>query len=111
MIIEYIRYAIDAEQATTFERAYAAASAALDASSHCRAYDLAHCVDDPTQYVLRIEWDTAEGHLQGFRRSPEFTAFFTAVRPFVSEIAEMRHYTLTNVQRRKDDSQVEAAHG
>lgn len=97
MIVEYIRYTIDAGRAAAFERAYAAAAPALDASPHCLAYDLARCVDDATHYVLRIEWDSADGHLQGFRRSPEFQTFLTAVRPYVGDIAEMRHYAPTAV--------------
>ena len=101
MIVEYIRYAIPADRRAGFERAYAEAAPALDASSHCLAYDLACCAEDPTQYVLRIEWDSAEGHLQGFRRSPEFSTFLAAVRPYVGDIAEMRHYAPTGVGSRK----------
>ncbi len=47
--------------------------------------------------MLRIEWDSAEGHLQGFRSSPEFREFFANVRPYVGAIAEMRHYEATPV--------------
>jgi hypothetical protein len=54
-------------------------------------------VEAPASYILRIEWDSAEGHMQGFRRGPEFPAFFAAIRPYVGEIAEMRHYALTSV--------------
>jgi quinol monooxygenase YgiN len=103
VIVEYVRYTIPAERRDAFERGYGEAQAALAASAHCLGYELARCVDDPTQYVLRIEWDSAEGHLQGFRRSPEFRAFFAAVRPFVDDIAEMRHYERTAVRSRGRD--------
>ena len=83
-----------------FEQAYADAAGPLGASPHCLAYELARCAEDPSQYVLRIEWDSAEGHLQGFRRSPEFGRFFAAVRPFVGDIQEMRHYEVTAVAGR-----------
>ena len=68
--------------------------------------------------MLRIEWDSAEGHLQGFRRSPEFQRFFAAVRPYVGDIAEMRHYAPTPLAARKahgapgvGDSSAEAVRG
>ncbi|HTV03021.1 MAG TPA: antibiotic biosynthesis monooxygenase family protein, partial [Luteitalea sp.] len=80
MIIEYIRYGIAADQAAEFEQAYGRARAALDASPHCLGYDLAVCVEDPTQYVLRIEWDSADGHMQGFRTSPQFREFLPHIR-------------------------------
>jgi hypothetical protein len=42
--------------------------------------------------VVRIEWDSVEGHEQGFRSSPQFAEFFAAVRPFFFQIEEMKHY-------------------
>ena len=40
--------------------------AARDASEHYEGYELSRCSDDPTQHVVRIEWDSEEGHLSGF---------------------------------------------
>jgi hypothetical protein len=49
-------------------------------------------VEEPEHFVVRIQWDSVEGHEQGFRSSPHFAEFFAAVRPFFSEIEEMKHY-------------------
>jgi PPOX class probable F420-dependent enzyme len=98
VIIEYIRYTVDAARRDTFEAAYADAQAALAASAHCLGWELSRCTEEPTSYVLRIEWDSLDGHLEGFRRSAEFRTFFAAVRPFVGDIAEMRHYEATAVR-------------
>jgi quinol monooxygenase YgiN len=92
MIVEYTRYNIDSTRREPFETSYNKAVRSLEASSHCLAYELSHCTDDPDRYILRIEWDSEEGHLKGFRSSPEFRAFFAAVQPFVKDIDEMRHY-------------------
>lgn len=100
MIVEYIRYELEEGQGEAFEAAYARAAPSLDASPHCLAYELTRCVDAPASYILRIEWDSAEGHMQGFRRGPEFPAFFAAIRPYVGQIAEMRHYAPTAVGAR-----------
>jgi quinol monooxygenase YgiN len=95
MVVEYIRYSIDTERAQAFEQAYRDAAEALDASPNCERYEVARCSEDPTQHVVRIEWDSEEGHLSGFRQSPEFRRFFEAVGPFVHDIEEMRHYEVT----------------
>jgi|Tabmets5t2r1_1033131.scaffolds.fasta_scaffold08747_4 quinol monooxygenase YgiN len=92
MVVEYIRYRIDAGRGDEFERAYTEAAESLEASSHCLAYEVARGVEDANSYVVRIEWDSVEGHEQGFRKSPEFRDFFAAVRPFFDDIEEMRHY-------------------
>ncbi len=101
MIVEYIRYTIANDRRDAFEAAYAEASAPLGASPHCLAYELARCVEDPTRYILRIEWDSAEGHMKGFRASPEFRTFFASIRPYVGDIEEMRHYERTPVRATK----------
>lgn len=99
MIVEYIRYEI--QDADPFLEAYGEARSSLDASPNCLAYELARCTEDPSSFVLRIEWDSLEGHLQGFRAGPHFAGFLAAVRPYISQIREMRHYELTSVVARK----------
>jgi quinol monooxygenase YgiN len=101
MVVEYIRYRVPEDRTGEFESAYAEARSALDASPHCLAYELTRCVEEPVCYVLRIEWDSVAGHMEGFRRSPEFRTFFGSVRPFVGAIEEMRPYEPTSVQGRK----------
>lgn len=100
MVIEYVRYKIPADQADQFVAAYATAGEALRKSRHCLGFELSRCTEEPTSFILRIEWDSVEGHMEGFRKSPEFRAFFASVRPFVGHLEEMRHYERTVVQAR-----------
>jgi quinol monooxygenase YgiN len=99
MIVEYIRYEV--EDARALVQAYEAARRSLDTSPHCVAYELSRCTEDPKSLILRIEWDSSEGHLEGFRRSAEFGPFLQAIRPFIGHIREMRHYAPTSVVARK----------
>jgi quinol monooxygenase YgiN len=98
MIVECIRYSIPEDRRADFERAYAEASAVLDGSEHCLGYEVSRGVKEPDNYVVRIEWDSIEGHEQGFRKSPGFSTFFASVRPFFDDIEEMRHYEATPVR-------------
>ena len=98
MIVEYIRYRIPDEKQEAFEEAYTEAAASLNASEHCLRYELSHGVEEPERFILRIEWDSKEGHERGFRGSPEFGSFFGAVKPFFDDIEEMRHYELTPIR-------------
>ena len=103
MIVEYIRYKIDESRCDAFEKAYVKAGESLTASSQCLAYELTRCTEDAQQYILRIEWDSADGHMKGFRSSPEFKAFFSAIQPYVKDIEEMRHYELTAARAKVAD--------
>jgi quinol monooxygenase YgiN len=108
MVVEYIRYRIknhatDNYEASLadFEAAYAEAAKVLDASPHCLGYQLARCVEEPDRYTLRIEWDSIDGHLLGFRREAGWTRFFDAIKPYLSEIEEMQHYMPTAIASEK----------
>lgn len=92
MILEYLRYSVDADRADGFVDAYRKASEPLLASQYCKSFDLSRSVEDPSQFILRIEWSSADDHMQRFRKSEEFRAFFAHVKPFYEDIEEMRHY-------------------
>jgi len=94
MAVEYIRYTVPPTRAAEFEEAYRQAGAVLSADPHCVRYEVARGVEEPEHFVVRIEWDSVEGHEQGFRSSTRFGEFFAAVRPFFSEIEEMKHYAV-----------------
>lgn len=95
MIVEYIRYQNEASEAVAFISAYETAARSLRDSIHCLSYELSRCCDEPNTFVLRIVWDSAEGHMKGFRTSAEFKPFLAAIQPFIKNIQEMRHYELT----------------
>lgn len=97
MVIEYIRYTTEASRAEALLEAYRTASAILRESPHCLAFELSRCSEDERSYILRIVWDSVEGHLSGFRKSPQFAEFFAAIAPYVGDIKEMRHYDVTDV--------------
>lgn len=102
MVVEYIRYTVSGkEQRDELVQAYCQAANALDKAPECLAYELSLCEEDETSAILRIEWQSTEAHLQGFRKSMVFQEFFRAIGGFMKEIAEMRHYQLSDVAKRK----------
>jgi quinol monooxygenase YgiN len=97
MIVEYIRYAIPTGREQEFLAAYCSAAEELRASENCLRYEVTRCTEEPTSFIVRIEWDSLDGHLQGFRKSAGFPSFFGKVKPFFEQIQEMKHYALTDV--------------
>lgn len=92
MTIEYTRYALTTHAPDALIAAYAEAGQHLQASPECLGYELTQCEEDPKSFVLRIRWASTEAHLQGFRKGPNFPPFLAAIKAFIPEIAEMRHY-------------------
>ncbi|PRX56857.1 putative quinol monooxygenase [Flagellimonas meridianipacifica] len=101
MTVEYIRYNIAPEKKNAFLTAYEKASEQLNASEFCLGYELTQCEEEPTSFILRIEWTSTEDHLNGFRKSSDFAVFLKHVRPFFNDIMEMNHYQLTSVLKNR----------
>ena len=92
LIVEYLRYTIDEPRQQKFIDDYKEGSIALQQSAYCQAYEFCQCVDEPSCFIIRIQWTSAEDHLQKFRGSDEFKAFFVHIRHYLDDIDEMRHY-------------------
>lgn len=92
MIVEYLRYQIDAERQQKFISDYTLAAVPLMASEYSVSFDMCQCVDDPEQFILQIEWTSIEDHMERFRGSSEFKEFFAHIQPYLNDILEMRHY-------------------
>ena len=97
MTIEYIRYRIPADAADGFERDYARAAEQLAKAPECVDYELSRCDEDPESHILRITWTSTVEHLGGFRNGEHFPPFLDAIKSYMSNIEEMRHYTATTV--------------
>src|SRR3954447_16083895 len=97
MIVEYIRYRIAEERQDACLADDGRAAQVLARARQCVDFELSRSVDEPACSVLRITWTSAADHLQGFRGGELFPAFLAAVRPYVDDIEEMRHYAPTAV--------------
>lgn len=98
MIVEYIRYELKEHRADELIDAYRAAGEHLRVSPECLGYDVAAAEDATPSVVVRILWSSSQAHTEGFRKGPNFPPFLGLVRPFLSEIAEMRHYIPTQIE-------------
>ncbi|MFL6576912.1 MAG: antibiotic biosynthesis monooxygenase family protein [Povalibacter sp.] len=98
MVPEVIRYRIKAEKVEAFITDYTHAATALKQSPHCKGFELMRSTKDAELFLLLIRWDSADGHMKGFRSSAQFKEFFTHIRPYVNDILEMEHYEFTDVR-------------
>lgn len=92
MVTEIIRYQLPAEDAPQFLDAYRRAATHLLADSHCLGVDILHGIDSPNRVVIRIEWDSIEGHEVHFTGGPHFEPFISHLRPYLQYVVEMEHY-------------------
>lgn len=92
-VIEIIRYDLPAGRVEEFLDAYAQSLPHLSADPHCLSVEVLRSIDAKTHRVLvRIGWDSVEGHEVAFTEGPHFERFITPLRPWLGYVVEMTHY-------------------
>ena len=94
MTVEYIRYAIAHRRAESFRQAYEQAAVVLLAEPGCLSYEISQSLAEPTRFLVRIEWDSPNRRLEGFRTNPAFAEFFALVGPYADDMVETRAYAV-----------------
>lgn len=101
-IIEYIAYQLIQHTPDAFLASYTTACQFLDSAPQCLGYELTQCADDANRFILRIRWQSASAHLEGFRKGPHFPPFLAAIKDYIPEITQMCHYLPTPLVRVKE---------
>jgi hypothetical protein len=100
MLVQYIRYRIDVAHRHNFVEAFALITKQLDTHPACLAYDLKECLDDPSLFMLRVEWNPNEGRFT-FRPSAFFPDLIGNGAPFPDQVTENHCYRPTGINKRK----------
>ena len=50
-------------------------------------------IESPSQYILLVEWETIDDHMEGFRNSEAFAKWRSGLQPFFAHAPELEHFT------------------
>lgn len=93
MILEIADFRIQPGQQAAFEAAIREGIAtALSQSPGFIRASVQHGVESPERYVLLVEWQTLEDHMQGFRNGPLFAVWRGLVGGFFASPPSMEHF-------------------
>lgn len=92
MIIEIATITTAQGKEQAFIDGFGKAQGYLSQCQHCLRYQLTRCIEQPGRFILRIEWDSLEGHTEKFRGSPEYAQFRELLYPHYAAPPEILHY-------------------
>ena len=92
MILEVAILDVKPEKRQDFETAFTKAQAIIAAMGGYRAHELKRCVENPSRYLLLVEWDTLEAHTQGFRGSAEYQQWKALLHHYYEPFPTVEHY-------------------
>ena len=77
-----------------FEAAFRKASKIIASMPGYLSHQLQRCLENQSQYILLVNWETLEDHTQGFRGSPEYQEWRALLHHFYDPFPTVEHYSL-----------------
>jgi heme-degrading monooxygenase HmoA len=81
-------------QEADFETAFAEAQAIIASMPGYIRHSLHRCVENPSHYLLQVDWETLEDHTVGFRGSPEYQQWKALLHHFYDPFPTVEHFTI-----------------
>ncbi len=98
MILEVAILHVKPQQTQDFEAAFASAQAIIASMEGYIAHELQCCIEEPTKYILLVQWKTLEAHTQGFRSSKDYQQWKALLHHFYDPFPTVEHYQKVNLK-------------
>jgi heme-degrading monooxygenase HmoA len=94
MILEHVVLDVRPERTAEYEAAFAEAKELILAATGCRSVRLRRCLETPGRYLLLVEWERLEDHMEGFRGSDAFPAWRKLLHHFYDPPPVVEHFEM-----------------
>jgi heme-degrading monooxygenase HmoA len=75
-----------------FAAAYRKAHEVLSTTPGCRSVRMTRGVESASRFVLLVEWDSVEAHLENFRATERFTQWRGLIGPYFDGAPRVEHF-------------------
>ncbi len=94
MILEIATLNVITGREPAFEAAFHKASLIIATMNGYISHQLQRCIENPSQYVLLVNWALLEDHTRGFRDSAQYEEWRALLHHFYDPFPTVEHYTL-----------------
>jgi heme-degrading monooxygenase HmoA len=92
MILEHAVLDVIYGEEQSFEHAFDEAKSIIASMPGFRSLALNRCIEQPTRYLLLVEWERLEDHTEGFRSSREYETWRNLLHHFYEPFPVVEHY-------------------
>ncbi|ELX7501690.1 antibiotic biosynthesis monooxygenase [Vibrio fluvialis] len=92
MILEVAILDVKPEQEAQFEQSFAKAQQIIASMAGYVSHQLQRCLENPSRYILLVNWQTLEAHTEGFRQSAEYRQWRALLHHFYDPFPTVEHY-------------------
>ena len=92
MVLEVALINVVPGQEDDFVAAYGKARPVLAGTEGCRSVRMTRGVESPSRFVLLVEWDSVEAHLDNFRATERFTTWRGYISRYFDGAPVVEHF-------------------
>jgi heme-degrading monooxygenase HmoA len=92
MILEVAILDVKPDQGADFEAAFGEAQKIISSMKGYVSHQLQNCIENPTRYILLVNWETLEDHTLGFRESERYQEWRSLLHLFYDPFPVVEHY-------------------
>lgn len=93
MVLEVALIAVAPGQEEAFAAAYRKGHETLATTPGCRSVRMTRGIESPSSFVLLVEWDSVEAHVENFRNTDRFTTWRSLIGPYFASPPVVEHFT------------------
>jgi len=94
MVLEHALLSVIPGRESDFEVAMAKALPIISSHPACHGAAVHRQVENPSIFVLLVQWDSVEAHMDDFRKSALFEEWRLLTHPFYTEKPAVTHFSL-----------------
>jgi len=92
MILEVANLEVKPKQEQSFEAAFAEAQLIISSMKGYISHQLQKSIENPSRYILLVNWETLEDHTVGFRESAEYQEWRKLLHHFYDPFPTVEHF-------------------
>ncbi|MAI80701.1 MAG: antibiotic biosynthesis monooxygenase [Deltaproteobacteria bacterium] len=75
-----------------FQRDFEKAQNIISSMKGYRSHELQRCIESPSRYLLLVQWEKLEDHIDGFRSSSQYQDWKSLLHHYYDPFPEVEHY-------------------
>jgi heme-degrading monooxygenase HmoA len=92
MVLEVALIDVAPGNENAFAEAYRTARSGLITTPGCRSVRMTRGVESPSRFILLVEWDSVEAHIENFRNTDRFVTWRGHIGPYFAEPPRVEHF-------------------
>ena len=92
MILEVAVLDVKPGQEAEFEEAFGKAQEIISSMKGYCSHQLQRCLENPSRYILLVNWRTLKDHTEGFRMSEQYQEWRSLLHHFYDPFPKVQHY-------------------